>query len=60
MKNELEQNKVDLKLAKEAEIKRLQEVFDEVKHEKPLRDIENFFIDDNDIFDSDEISEADR
>ena len=60
MKNELEQNKVDLKLAKEAEIKRVQDVFDEVKHEKPLRDIENFFIDDNDIFDSDEISEADR
>ena len=57
MKSELEQNKVDLKLSKEAEIKRLQDVFDEVKQ---LRDIENFFIDYNDIFDSDEISEAGR
>ena len=38
----------------------MQNVFEEVKQEEPLRDIENFFIDDNDIFDSDEISEADR
>ena len=30
------------------------------KQEEPLRDIENFFIDDNDIFDSNEISEANR
>ena len=60
LKRELEQNKVDLKLSKEAEIKRVQDVFDEVKQEEPLRDIENFFIDDNDIFNSDEISEADR
>ena len=35
-------------------------VFDEFKQEEPLRDIENFFIDDNDIFDSNEISEANR
>ena len=60
LKCELEQNKVDLKLSNEAEIKRVQDVFDEVKQEEPLRDIENFFIDDNDIFNSDEISEADR
>ena len=60
LKSELEQNKVDLKLSKEAEIKRVQDVFDEVKQEEPLRDIEKFFIDDNDIFNSDEISEADR
>ena len=38
----------------------MQDVFDEVKQEDPLRDIENVFIDDNDTFDSDEISEADR
>ena len=60
MKCELEQNKVDLKLSNEAETKRVQDDFDEVIEEEPLRDIENFFIDDNDIFDSDEIFEADR
>ena len=60
MKSELEQNKVDLKLLNEAETKRVQDDFDEVIEEAPLRDIENFFIDDNDIFDSDEIFEADR
>ena len=60
MKSELEQNKIDLKLSKEVQIKRAQNFFEEVKQEEPLRDIENFFIDDNDIFDSDEISEADR
>ena len=38
----------------------MQYVFDEFKQEEPLRDIENFFIDDNDIFDSNEISEANR
>ena len=38
----------------------MRDVFDEVKQKEPLRDIENFFIDDNDIFDSNEISEADR
>ena len=38
----------------------MQDVFDEVKQKEPLRDIEKFFIDDNDIFDSNEISEADR
>ena len=60
MKSELEQNKIDLKLSKEVQIKRVQNVFEEVKQEEPLRDIENFFVDDNDIFDSDEISEAYR
>ena len=38
----------------------MQDAFDEVKQEEPLKDIENFFIDDNDIFDSNEISEADK
>ena len=58
MKSELEQNKVDLKLSKEAELKRLLDVFDEVK--KPLDDIETFLIPDNDVFDSDDISGANR
>ena len=35
LKSKLEQNKVDLKLSKEAEIKRGQDVFDEVKQEEP-------------------------
>ena len=38
----------------------IHDVFDKVKQEKPLKDIENFFINDNDIFDNDEISEGDR
>ena len=38
----------------------MQGIFDEVKQEELLSDIENFFIDDNDIFNSDKISEADR
>ena len=38
----------------------MQGIFDEVKQEELLRDIENFFIDDNDIFNSDKISDADR
>ena len=58
MKSELEQNKVDLKLSKEAELKRLLDVFDEVK--KPLDDIDTFLIPDNDVFDSDDISGANR
>ena len=60
LKSELEQRKVDLKLSKEAEIKRVQDIFDEIKQEETFRDIENFFIDGNDIFASVEISEADR
>ena len=52
----LEQNK----LSKEAEPKKLQDVFDEVKNEESLENIETFFIPDNDIFDSDDISEAYR
>ena len=60
LKSELQQNKVDLKLSKEAEIKKMQDVFDEVKQEEQLKDIESFFIGDNDIFNNDEISEADR
>ena len=38
----------------------IQDVFDKVKQEEPLKDIENFFINANDIFDNDEISESDK
>lgn len=44
---------------KEAELKKLQGIFDEIKQEKPLENIETFFILDNDIFYSDDISAAD-
>ena len=44
---------------KEAELKKLEGFFDEIKQEKPLDNIETFFIPDNDIFDSDDISAAD-
>ena len=43
LKNELEQNKVDLKLSREAELKKVQDVFDEVMQEESLDDIETFF-----------------
>ena len=59
IKSELEQDKVDVQVSRESDIKKVQDVFDEVKEEEPLN-VENFFIDDNDIFDSEEISNADR
>ena len=37
----------------------MQDVFEEVKEEEPIN-AEIFFTDDNDIFDSEEISNADR
>ena len=55
----LEQNKVDIQIREESTIKKLQDVFQEVKEEKSIN-VENFFIDGNDIFDSEEISNADR
>ena len=54
----MEQHKVDLQFSRECDIKKVQDVFDEVKEEEPLN-FENFFIGDNDIFDSEEISNAD-
>ena len=45
--------KVNLKDSKEVELKKIQRVFDEVQE----GDIKDFVIDDNDIFDSDEISD---
>ena len=57
MKTESEINKVYLEAFKEAELKRIQGVFEEVKEEE---DIKDFFIYNNNIFDSDEISENDR
>ena len=44
---------------RESDIEKVQDIFGEVKEEEPLN-VENFFIDDNDIFDSEEISNADR
>ena len=57
IKNELVQDKVDIQVSRESDIKKVQDVFDEVKEEEPLN-AENFFIDDNDIFNSEEISNA--
>ena len=59
IKSKLEQNKVDIQVAKELDIKKGQDVFHEVKQKKQIN-VENFFIDDNDIFDSEEISNADK
>ena len=58
-KSELEQNKVDNQEAKEPDIKKVQDVFDKVKEEEPIN-VQNFFIDDNDIFDTEEVFNADR
>ena len=58
IKSELEQNKVDIQIAKKSGIKKVQDVFDEVNEEEPSN-VKNFSIDDNDIFDSEEISNAD-
>ena len=55
----MEQDKVHIQVLRESDIKKFQYVFDEVKEEE-LLDVENFFIDDNDIFESEEISNADR
>ena len=60
IKIELEVNKVDLEASKEAKIKKIQDIFEEVTQEELLKDIENFFIDDDDIFDNDEITEGDK
>ena len=59
IKTELYANKVDLETSKETEIKKIEHVFDEAKIEEPLKDIENFFLDNNAIFDHDEIFESD-
>ena len=55
----MEQDKVHIQVLRESDIKKFQYVFEEVKEEE-LLDVENFFIDDNDIFESEEISNADR
>ena len=59
IKSELEQDKVDIQVSRESGIKKVQDIFDKVKEEEPLN-VENFFIDDNDIFDSEKICNADR
>ena len=58
IKSYLDANKVDLEASKEAEIKKIEGAFDEVKKKEPLKDIEYFFKDGNNIFDHDEISES--
>ena len=55
----MEQYKVDIQVSRESDIKKVQEVFDKVKEEETLN-VGNFFVDDNDIFDSEQISNADR
>ena len=55
----MKQDKVHTQVSRESDIKTVQDVFDEVKEEEPLN-VENFFIDDNDIFDSEEISNTYR
>ena len=40
IKSELEQNKVDIQIAKESDIKKVQDVFDEVKEEETIN-VEN-------------------
>ena len=59
IKSEFEHNKVEIQIAKELFIKKVQDVFDEIKEEE-LINPENFLIDHNDILDSEEISHADR
>ena len=59
IKSELEQKKVDIQIAKEPDIKKIQDVFDKVKEEEPIN-VENFFINDNYFFNSEEIYNSDR
>ena len=59
IKSELEQNKVDIQIAKESDIKKVQDVFDKVKEEEPIN-VENFFINDTYFFNSEEIFNSDR
>ena len=55
----MEQNKVDIQIEKESDIKKVQDIFAEVREEKPIN-VKNFFIDDNDIFDSEKNCNPDR
>ena len=55
----MEQDKVDIQISRESDIKKVQDIFDEVKEEESLN-VQNFFIDDKNIFDSEEVSSADR
>ena len=60
IKTEPDANKVDLETSKETEIKKIEDAFDEVKREETLKDIENFFIDNNDILNHHEISKSNQ
>ena len=58
IKSKLEQDKTDIQVSRESDIKKVQDIFDEVKKEEPLN-VEIVFTDDN-IFDSEKISNVDR
>ena len=60
MKSVIDENKVDIQVSKDVEIKKIQEVFDEVKDEPKMVKPEVFFTDDTDIFDQENVSEKDR
>ena len=54
----MEQEKVNIHVSIEPDMKNVQDIFDEVKEEEPLN-VGNLFIDEQDIFDSEEISNTD-
>ena len=58
IKSKLEQDKTDMQVSRESDIKKVQDIFDEVKKEEPLN-VEIVFTDDN-IFNSEKISNVDR
>ena len=59
-KSVIDENKVDIQILKDAELKKIQDVFDEVKDEPKTVEPDVFLIDDTDIFDQENVSEKDR
>ena len=55
----MKQDKVDIQVLREPDIKKVQGAFDDVRKEEPLN-LENFYIGNSNIFGSEEISNADR
>ena len=60
IKSVIDENKADIQISKDAEIKKIQDVFDEVKDKNKIVKPDVFFIDDMDIFDQENVSETDR
>ena len=60
IKSVIDENKADIQISKDVEIKKIQDVFDEVKDKKKIVEPDIFFIDDMDIFDQENVSETDR